>query len=54
MKDFSLYYGNDFLQECYVDNLLRVTVYIPSIQRDVLEIIIGKMLTLDVSTCALY
>ncbi|CAL8342826.1 unnamed protein product [Merluccius merluccius] len=35
--------------ECYVDNLLRVTVYIPSIQRDVLEIVIGKMLTLDVS-----
>ncbi|CAL8272079.1 unnamed protein product [Lota lota] len=35
--------------ECYVHNLLRVTVYIPSIQRDVLEIVIGKMLKLDVS-----
>ncbi|XP_040917766.1 RNA polymerase I-specific transcription initiation factor RRN3 [Toxotes jaculatrix] len=35
--------------ECYVHNLLRVTVYIPSIRRDVLEVIVGKMLVLDVS-----
>uniref|UniRef100_A0A667YGE2 RRN3 homolog, RNA polymerase I transcription factor n=1 Tax=Myripristis murdjan TaxID=586833 RepID=A0A667YGE2_9TELE len=35
--------------ECYVHNLLRVTVYIPSIRREVLEVIIGKMLKLDVS-----
>uniref|UniRef100_A0A4W6D558 RRN3 homolog, RNA polymerase I transcription factor n=1 Tax=Lates calcarifer TaxID=8187 RepID=A0A4W6D558_LATCA len=35
--------------ECYVHNLLRVTVYIPSIRRDILEVIIGKMLKLDVS-----
>ncbi|KAM9744951.1 LOW QUALITY PROTEIN: RNA polymerase I-specific transcription initiation factor RRN3 [Menidia menidia] len=35
--------------ECYVHNLLRVTVYIPSIRKDVLEVIIGKMLKLDVS-----
>ncbi|XP_057673875.1 RNA polymerase I-specific transcription initiation factor RRN3 [Corythoichthys intestinalis] len=35
--------------ECYVHNLLRVTVYIPTIRRDVLEIIIGQMLKLDVS-----
>ncbi|KAM6965799.1 RNA polymerase I-specific transcription initiation factor RRN3 isoform 1-T1 [Tautogolabrus adspersus] len=35
--------------ECYVHNLLRVTIYIPSIRRDVLEVIIGKMLKLDVS-----
>ncbi|CAJ1075368.1 RNA polymerase I-specific transcription initiation factor RRN3 isoform X1 [Xyrichtys novacula] len=34
--------------ECYVHNLLRVTVYIPSIRRDVLELIISKMLKLDV------
>lgn len=37
------------LQECYVHNLLRVTIYIPSIRRDILEVIIGKMLKLDVS-----
>ncbi len=37
------------LQECYVHNLLRVTTYIPSIRRDVLEVVIGKMLKLDVS-----
>ncbi|XP_061702357.1 RNA polymerase I-specific transcription initiation factor RRN3 isoform X2 [Syngnathoides biaculeatus] len=35
--------------ECYVHNLLRVTVYIPTIRRDVLEIIIGQMLKLDVN-----
>ncbi|KAJ3601274.1 hypothetical protein NHX12_032247 [Muraenolepis orangiensis] len=35
--------------ECYVHNLLRVTVYIPSIQREVLDMVIGKMLKLDVS-----
>lgn len=35
--------------ECYVHNLLRVTMYIPSIRRDVLELIISKMLKLDVS-----
>ncbi|XP_072298453.1 RNA polymerase I-specific transcription initiation factor RRN3 [Eucyclogobius newberryi] len=35
--------------ECYVHNLLRVTVYIPSMRRDILEIIIDKMLQLDVS-----
>ncbi|KAM9784572.1 RNA polymerase I-specific transcription initiation factor RRN3 [Syngnathus typhle] len=35
--------------ECYVHNLLKLSVYIPSIRRDVLEIIIGQMLKLDVS-----
>ncbi|MED6235206.1 DNA independent RNA polymerase I transcription factor [Ataeniobius toweri] len=35
--------------ECYVHNLLRLTVYIPSIRRDVLELIIGRLLKLDVS-----
>ncbi|XP_051995414.1 RNA polymerase I-specific transcription initiation factor RRN3 [Xyrauchen texanus] len=35
--------------ECYVHNLLRVTVYIPALRRDLLELIISKMLTLDVS-----
>uniref|UniRef100_A0A672SNY5 RRN3 homolog, RNA polymerase I transcription factor n=1 Tax=Sinocyclocheilus grahami TaxID=75366 RepID=A0A672SNY5_SINGR len=35
--------------ECYVHNLLRVSVYIPDLRRDILELIISKMLTLDVS-----
>lgn len=34
--------------ECYAHNLLRVTTYLPSIRRDILELIIGKMLKLDV------
>ncbi len=37
------------LQECYVHNVLRVTTYMPSIRRDALELIIGKMLQQDVS-----
>lgn len=41
------------LQECYVHNLLRVTVYIPSIRRDVLEVIIERMLKLDVGSSTL-
>ncbi|KAM6957272.1 RNA polymerase I-specific transcription initiation factor RRN3 [Aplochiton taeniatus] len=35
--------------ECYVHNILRATVYIPSVRREVLELIISKMLKLDVS-----
>ncbi|XP_076122362.1 RNA polymerase I-specific transcription initiation factor RRN3 [Alosa pseudoharengus] len=35
--------------ECYVHNLLRITVYIPTLRRDMLELLISKMLTLDVS-----
>lgn len=35
--------------ECYVHNLLRVTVYIPALQREILELVISKMLLLDVS-----
>ncbi|KAG7334693.1 hypothetical protein KOW79_001289 [Hemibagrus wyckioides] len=35
--------------ECYVHNLLRITVYVPALRRDVLELIISRMLTLDVS-----
>ncbi|XP_074553479.1 RNA polymerase I-specific transcription initiation factor RRN3 [Halichoeres trimaculatus] len=34
--------------ECYVHNLLRVTVYMPTLRRDILEMIISKMLKLDV------
>ncbi|XP_076000053.1 RNA polymerase I-specific transcription initiation factor RRN3 [Genypterus blacodes] len=34
--------------ECYVHNLLRVTVYMPSIRRDILGVIVEKMLKLDV------
>uniref|UniRef100_A0A673IEP7 RNA polymerase I-specific transcription initiation factor RRN3-like n=1 Tax=Sinocyclocheilus rhinocerous TaxID=307959 RepID=A0A673IEP7_9TELE len=35
--------------ECYMHNLLRVSVYIPDLRRDIIELIISKMLTLDVS-----
>lgn len=40
------------LQECYVHNLLRITVYVPALRRDVLELIISRMLTLDVGLWA--
>lgn len=42
-----------FFQECYVHNLLKVTVYIPTMRRDILELTISKMLTLDVSLSVL-
>ncbi|KAM6054755.1 RNA polymerase I-specific transcription initiation factor RRN3 [Chlamydotis macqueenii] len=35
--------------ECYVHNLLRVTVYLPTLRLQILELIIEKLLKLDVS-----
>lgn len=37
------------LQECYVHNLLRVTVYLPTLRLQILELIVEKLLKLDVS-----
>ncbi|NWR69588.1 RRN3 factor, partial [Centropus unirufus] len=36
--------------ECYVHNLLRVTMYLPTLRLQILELIIEKLLKLDVST----
>ncbi|XP_030646078.1 RNA polymerase I-specific transcription initiation factor RRN3 [Chanos chanos] len=33
--------------ECYVHNLLRISIYLPVLRRDILELLISKMLTLD-------
>ncbi|MGH0129643.1 UNVERIFIED_CONTAM: hypothetical protein FKN15_048348 [Acipenser sinensis] len=35
--------------ECYVHNLLRITVAFPALRQEILELVIGKMLRLDVS-----
>ncbi|KAI1883874.1 hypothetical protein AGOR_G00220580 [Albula goreensis] len=35
--------------ECYVHNVLRVAVFFPALRRDVLELVISRMLKLDVS-----
>ncbi|KAL1780259.1 RNA polymerase I-specific transcription initiation factor RRN3 [Sigmodon hispidus] len=35
--------------ECYVHNLLRISVYFPTLRREILELIIEKLLKLDVS-----
>uniref|UniRef100_A0A4W3HX03 RRN3 homolog, RNA polymerase I transcription factor n=1 Tax=Callorhinchus milii TaxID=7868 RepID=A0A4W3HX03_CALMI len=35
--------------ECYVHNLLRITVYFPSLRPEILELIVEKFLKLDVS-----
>ncbi|KAM3863545.1 RNA polymerase I-specific transcription initiation factor RRN3 [Diretmus argenteus] len=48
-ENFPFIHKSSRTLDCYVHNLLRVTVYLPSIRRDVLEIVIGKMLKLDVS-----
>ncbi|NXI50057.1 RRN3 factor, partial [Chloroceryle aenea] len=36
--------------ECYVHNLLRITVYLPPLRLQILELVIEKLLKLDVST----
>ncbi|KAK7801398.1 hypothetical protein U0070_001185 [Myodes glareolus] len=35
--------------ECYVHNLLRISVYFPTLRREILELVIEKLLKLDVS-----
>ncbi|XP_072337912.1 RNA polymerase I-specific transcription initiation factor RRN3 [Scyliorhinus torazame] len=35
--------------ECYVHNLLRITVYFPELCSEILELVVGKLLKLDVS-----
>ncbi|KAM8779885.1 RNA polymerase I-specific transcription initiation factor RRN3 [Rhynchonycteris naso] len=35
--------------ECYVHNLLRISVYFPTLRHDILELIIEKLLKLDVN-----
>lgn len=48
-ENFPFIQKSSRMLECYVHNLLRVTVYMPSIRRDILEVIIERMLKLDVS-----
>lgn len=35
--------------ECYVHNLLKISVYFPTLRREILELVIEKLLKLDVS-----
>ncbi|XP_061568509.1 RNA polymerase I-specific transcription initiation factor RRN3 isoform X2 [Cololabis saira] len=49
--NFPFVHKSNRTMECYVHNLLRLTVYVPSIRRDVLDLTIGKVLKLDVSVC---
>ncbi|XP_065267686.1 RNA polymerase I-specific transcription initiation factor RRN3 [Emys orbicularis] len=35
--------------ECYVHNLLRITVYLPTLRLEILELIVEKLLKIDVS-----
>ena len=37
------------IQECYVKNLLHITFYIPILRQSILELIVDKMIKLDVS-----
>ena len=38
-----------YIQECYVKNILHMTFYIPTLRQSILELIIDKMIKLDVS-----
>ncbi|KAK2097528.1 DNA independent RNA polymerase I transcription factor [Saguinus oedipus] len=50
-----MYLTKDFEQlisiilECYVHNLLRISIYFPTLRHEILELIIEKLLKLDVS-----
>ncbi|XP_058013550.1 RNA polymerase I-specific transcription initiation factor RRN3 isoform X1 [Ahaetulla prasina] len=35
--------------QCYLHNLLRISVYIPSLRHDILELVVEKLLKIDVS-----
>ncbi|KAG8145577.1 putative RNA polymerase I-specific transcription initiation factor RRN3 protein [Naja naja] len=35
--------------QCYVHNLLRISVYIPALRHDILELVVEKLLKIDVS-----
>ena len=38
-----------YIQECYVKNLLHITFYVPALRQNILELIVDKMIKLDVS-----
>ncbi|XP_076852234.1 RNA polymerase I-specific transcription initiation factor RRN3 [Brachyhypopomus gauderio] len=48
-ENFPFVQKSSRMLECYVHNLLRITVYVPALRKDVLELIINKMLALDVT-----
>lgn len=38
-----------YIQECYVKNLLQITHYMPNLRQKILELIVDRMLKIDVS-----
>ncbi|KAM4656863.1 RNA polymerase I-specific transcription initiation factor RRN3 isoform 1-T1 [Amazona ochrocephala] len=50
VENFPFFNKSERTLECYVHNLLRVTVYLPTLRLQILELIIEKLLKLDVST----
>lgn len=42
-------WGTLSFQQCYLHNILRISVYIPALRHDILELVIEKLLKIDVS-----
>jgi hypothetical protein len=47
---FPFYLVDDYIQECYVSNLLSMTAYLPKHRVQILQLIISEMTKIDVST----
>ncbi|XP_069876415.1 RNA polymerase I-specific transcription initiation factor RRN3-like isoform X3 [Dipodomys merriami] len=49
VEKFPFVRKSERILECYVHNLLRISVYFPTLRHDILELVIEKLLKLDVS-----
>uniref|UniRef100_A0A673VJ54 RRN3 homolog, RNA polymerase I transcription factor n=1 Tax=Suricata suricatta TaxID=37032 RepID=A0A673VJ54_SURSU len=49
VEKFPFVRKSERILECYVHNLLRISVYFPTLRREILELVIEKLLKLDVN-----
>ena len=45
---FPYFTKHSYIQECYVNNLLNITLYLPTERAKILELIIDRLTKLDV------
>ncbi|ESP01454.1 hypothetical protein LOTGIDRAFT_212940 [Lottia gigantea] len=48
VKLFPFYKVDTYIQSCYIKNLLQITQYIPDMRQEILQLIISKLMKLDV------
>jgi len=51
---FPFYLSDVYVLQCYVDNLLQLTTYLPKSRRHVLRIVFVELTKIDVSFCFLF